>query len=253
MGELVPFNGLERATPCRACPGEAAHDMGFLQASGCGLRRHRRLVLRGEAERAGLPGEILPDGVSGTQPRPRSSAAEWSCGLLQRRARPFLARTASPSIPLGRRQCESSASIAASTPVSPATTARTASAIGSSTPARRPRRQAASDGRRPRSASRRPRSSAAGLPCARANPKLVLREVRLVAVSRRSPRPDRPIRVSRRAPRASAKRVISASPRVISEARAFSPRPCSMVTPAAMAITFFSAPASSTPSRSSLG
>ena len=56
------------------------------------------------------------------------------------------------------------------------------------------------------------------------------------------------MKVSARAPNASPSRVISASPRVMSAARAFSPAsgmPSTM--PVAMASTFFTAPPTSTP------
>jgi len=59
--------------------------------------------------------------------------------------------------------------------------------------------------------------------------------------------PARPASVPETAPRATARRVISASPRVMSAARAFSPRPSPSAMPVAIAMTFFSAPPSSTP------
>ena len=68
----------------------------------------------------------------------------------------------------------------------------------------------------------------------------MLREVRLLAVSTRSPRPERPIRVSRRPPSASPSRASSARPRVTIAARAFSPRPLPATMPAAIASTFLS-------------
>ena len=73
-----------------------------------------------------------------------------------------------------------------------------------------------------------------------------------VHVSTRSPRPLRPARVSRRPPRAHANREISARPRVMRAARALGPSPRPSTTPAAMAITFFIAPPTSTPMTSSL-
>ena len=60
-------------------------------------------------------------------------------------------------------------------------------------------------------------------PCASSRPTRRLRDRSPVAVSTRSPRPDRPMKVSARAPSATPRRVISARPRVISAARAFSP------------------------------
>src|SRR6185503_3433724 len=71
-----------------------------------------------------------------------------------------------------------------------------------------------------------------------------------VHVSTRSPSPVRPASVSRRAPAAQARRAISARPRVMSPACAFRPRPRPSATPAAMAMTFFSAPPISTPTTS---
>src|SRR6266566_3314969 len=73
-----------------------------------------------------------------------------------------------------------------------------------------------------------------------------------VAVSTRSPRPARPASVSRLPPRATARRVISERPRVITAAIVFAPKPRPAQTPAARAITFFTAPPSSTPTISSL-
>ena len=63
-------------------------------------------------------------------------------------------------------------------------------------------------------------------PCPRASsrPTWRLRDRSPVAVSTRSPRPDRPMKVSARAPSATPSRVISARPRVTSAARAFRPR-----------------------------
>ena len=58
--------------------------------------------------------------------------------------------------------------------------------------------------------------------------------------------------VSGRPPSRSPRRVISASPRVISAARALSPKPSPSEMPAAIAITFLTAPPTSTPITSSL-
>ena len=79
------------------------------------------------------------------------------------------------------------------------------------------------------------------------SPTVRLRDRLPVAVSTRSPKPDRPMNVSARAPRATPRRVISAKPRVISAARAFSPRFRPSAMPVAMASTFFTAPPTSTP------
>ena len=65
-----------------------------------------------------------------------------------------------------------------------------------------------------------------------------------------SPIPARPANVSGLAPAAIPSRVISARPRVISPALPLSPKPSPSAAPAAIATMFFSAPHSSTPSRS---
>ena len=64
--------------------------------------------------------------------------------------------------------------------------------------------------------------------------------------------PARPAKVSGSAPIASPSRVISARPRVISAARGLCPMPRPSAIPAATAITFLSAPPSSTPITSRL-
>ena len=63
--------------------------------------------------------------------------------------------------------------------------------------------------------------------------------------------PASPAKVIGLAPMARPSRVISARPRVISAARGLLPSPSPSRIPAAMATTFFSAPHSSTPTRSS--
>ena len=63
--------------------------------------------------------------------------------------------------------------------------------------------------------------------------------------------PASPASVSGLAPLRTANREISARPRVISAARELWPRPSPSATPAAMAMTFLSAPPSSTPGTSS--
>src|SRR5581483_11927094 len=78
-------------------------------------------------------------------------------------------------------------------------------------------------------------NSASVLPCPRLTPNEKLRELLLVAVSTRSPSPDRPIKVSRLAPNASPSRVNSAKLRARRAARAFSPSPMPSTTPQAMA------------------
>src|SRR5688500_9158217 len=73
-----------------------------------------------------------------------------------------------------------------------------------------------------------------------------------VQVSTRSPIPASPAKVSCRAPNATPSRVVSASPRVMSAARELSPSPSPSAIPVATAITFLTAPATSTPRRSSV-
>ena len=68
-----------------------------------------------------------------------------------------------------------------------------------------------------------------------------------VQVRTRSPIPANPEKVSFRAPRATPSLVISTSPRVMSAALEFSPNASASTMPAAMAMTFFRAPATSTP------
>ena len=79
-----------------------------------------------------------------------------------------------------------------------------------------------------------------------------LRERVPVQVRTRSPMPERPARAWRRPPQATARRVISAMPRVMRAAEELWPRLRPWTTPAARAMTFLSAPPSSTPATSSL-
>jgi hypothetical protein len=79
-----------------------------------------------------------------------------------------------------------------------------------------------------------------------------LRDRSPVQVSTRSPTPDSPRKVTGFAPKATPSRVISASPRVISAARELSPDSMPSATPTAIAMTFLSAPPSSTPTTSEL-
>ena len=87
-------------------------------------------------------------------------------------------------------------------------------------------------------------------PAASASPTRRLRERSPVHVSTRSPRPASPIKVSRLPPSAIDRRPVSASPRVISAARALLPKPRPSLAPAAMARIFLIAPPISTPTRS---
>ena len=79
-----------------------------------------------------------------------------------------------------------------------------------------------------------------------------LRLCGLMQVAIRSPMPARPEKVSARPPIATPSRVISARPRVITAARVLSPTPSPSPMPAAIAITFLSAPPSSQPTTSRL-
>src|SRR6266540_1739096 len=83
-----------------------------------------------------------------------------------------------------------------------------------------------------------------------ATPRVRLRDNAPVAVRIRSPMPARPANVIGWAPSVTPRRVISARPRVISAARVLKPRPRPSRMPAASAITFLRAPASSTPTTS---
>ena len=89
------------------------------------------------------------------------------------------------------------------------------------------------------SATVRPRPSS--------SPKVRFRDNGEEQVATRSPRPARPENVYGSAPRAMPSRLISASPRVITEAVALAPRPSPMAMPTASAITFLVAPPSSQP------
>ncbi len=89
-------------------------------------------------------------------------------------------------------------------------------------------------------------------PLASSSPSRWLRDSRDPHVAIRSPIPASPANVSGLAPAAIPSRIISASPRVSSPALPLSPKPSPSAAPAAMATTFLSAPASSTPRMSSL-
>ena len=131
-------------------------------------------------------------------------------------------------------------------------TASTAATIGISTP--RAAARAAIDAALaiPSTTERRPASAASRLfPCPRLTPSAWLRDCAPPQVNTRSPRPERPAKVSARAPLAMPSRVISARPRVISAARALSPRRSPSTMPQAIARTFFTAPPISTPTGSS--
>src|SRR5436309_10688410 len=93
-------------------------------------------------------------------------------------------------------------------------------------------------------------TAASGSPRPSRIPTMRFRLRSLVQVNTRSPMPERPERVWGSAPIRTARRVTSASPRVINAARALYPHPSPSLTPAAMAITFFTAPPTSTPTTS---
>ena len=94
------------------------------------------------------------------------------------------------------------------------------------------------------SATERPRPSS--------SPNVRFRDSGDWQVATRSPSPASPANVYGSAPSASPSRVVSARPRVISEAVAFAPRPSPTAMPTARAITFLVAPASSQPTTSAL-
>src|SRR5437870_274417 len=148
----------------------------------------------------------------------------------------------------GRSRSEASASVGA---LPSKSTAPTSWQMGMLTPWRRASASAEVTVRTP-SATMRVRSSTAATvsPFVSAMPSWRLRERLPVHVRTRSPKPASPARVADIAPSATASRVISASPRVMSAARAFSPRPSPSTRPVAIAITFFSAPPVSTPTTS---
>src|SRR5438874_8256032 len=130
-------------------------------------------------------------------------------------------------------------------------TSATSRAIGSSTPYRSASVTAERAVFTPSTTAARPASaSSSRFPSPSSTPSWWLRDRGPVAVRIRSPIPARPANVAGSAPSATPNRVISASPRVISAARVLwpSPRPSKM--PAASAMTFLRAPASSTPSTS---
>src|SRR5881396_3591824 len=130
-------------------------------------------------------------------------------------------------------------------------TLATSRAIGSSTPWRSPSATAVRVVLTPSTTAGLPASACSRVfPCPSATPRVRLRDKAPVAVRMRSPIPARPANVIGCAPSFTPRRVISASPRVISAARVLKPSPSPSRIPAARAITFFSAPASSTPTTS---
>src|SRR6266545_486977 len=130
-------------------------------------------------------------------------------------------------------------------------TLATSRAIGSSTPCRSPSATAVRVVLTPSTTAAFPASACSSVwPCPSATPRVRLRDNAPVAVRIRSPMPARPANVIGWAPSVTPRRVISARPRVISAARVLKPRPRPSRMPAASAITFLRAPASSTPTTS---
>ena len=85
--------------------------------------------------------------------------------------------------------------------------------------------------------------SATVRPWPSSSPKVRFRDSGDEQVATRSPRPASPEKVYGSAPRAAPSRLVSASPRVITDAVALAPRPSPMAIPTARAITFLVAPA----------
>src|SRR5437867_4551885 len=130
-------------------------------------------------------------------------------------------------------------------------TSATWRAIGSSTPCCSASVTAERAVFTPSTTAARPASaSSSRFPSPSSTPSWWLRDRGPVAVSMRSPIPASPANVAGSAPSATPNRVISASPRVIRAARVLWPMPSPSKMPAARAMTFLSAPASSTPSTS---
>src|SRR6266487_18739 len=130
-------------------------------------------------------------------------------------------------------------------------TLATSRAIGISTPCRSPSATAVRVVFTPSTTAAFPASACCSVcPCPRATPSDRLRDRAPVAVRIKSPMPARPAKVTGCAPSVTPRRVISARPRVISAARVLKPSPRPSRMPAASAITFLSAPASSTPTTS---
>src|SRR5256885_154906 len=130
-------------------------------------------------------------------------------------------------------------------------TSATSRAIGNSTPCRSASVTAERAVFTPSTTAARPASaSSRRFPSPSSTPSWWLRDRGPVAVRMRSPIPASPANVDGSAPSATPNRVISASPRVISAARVLWPIPSPSRMPAARAMTFLSAPASSTPSMS---
>src|SRR5919106_573414 len=124
-------------------------------------------------------------------------------------------------------------------------------AMGSSTPWRSPSATAVRAVFTPSATLFFPaRASSGDLPRPSSSPSVRLRDSAPVAVRIRSPIPASPANVRGSAPMRTPSRVISARPRVMSAARGLCPSPSPSTMPAATAITFLSAPPSSTPTTS---
>src|SRR5256712_7686490 len=234
--ELVRHHPVRPAGLVRATPGTPA-----------GENLGRGLVLVTGAEDAF--GSDRPHGLGDEVGRPPRPLGGDDHPAADDRILPELGhRHRSSSRRRGRSRSEVSASVGA---LPSKSTAPTSSQMGMLTAWRRASASAEVTVRTP-SATMRVRYSRAATvsPRVSAMPSWRLRERLPVHVRTRSPKPASPARVADIAPSATASRVISASPRVMSAARAFSPRPSPSTRPVAIAITFFSAPPVSTPTTS---
>src|SRR5438445_335537 len=182
----------------------------------------RGLVLVAFAEDALGPDRLHPLGDKIRRP-PRALGGDDHPAADDRVLPELGLRYRSSSRRRGRSRSEASASVGA---LPSKSTAPTSWQMGMLTPWRRASASAEVTVRTP-SATMRVRSSTAATvsPFVSAMPSWRLRERLPVHVRTRSPKPASPARVADIAPSATASRVISASPRVMSAARAFSPRP----------------------------
>ena len=154
-------------------------------------------------------------------------------------------------MPSALRGRASSASLTSVTVALPSTTATTPAVMGISTPWAAARSRTARADFAPSATPREARPASTTLmPSPRRRPKVWLRDRGLEQVATRSPRPAKPEKVSGTAPRASPSRVISTRPRVMMVALEMSPNPHPDAAPTARAMTFLTAPHSSTPSTS---
>src|SRR3989454_4477613 len=235
-GELVGQHPVGPAGPVRAT---------LLAPTGEDLARG--LVLVAFAEDALVPDRLHRLGDEIRRP-PRAFGGDDHPAADDRVLPELGLRYRSSSRRRGRSRSEASASVGA---LPSKSTAPTSWQMGMPTPWRRASASAEVTVRTP-SATMRVRSSTAATvsPCVRAMPSWRLREGLPADGGAEGPQPASPARGAGIAPSATASRVISASPLVMSAARAFSPRPSPSTRPVAIAITFFSAPPVSTPTTS---